>query len=239
MNARLPKDWITAPAIDRELKQYILLGYLQGVKQRFSSRKLFPQLQELSDRLDELAVLARSKEDMTADLSRDLAGFDQRTGRPVFTPMEEDVWLRVIDEVIAFAMPEMRRMIGAGRDLLEELVARVHFEPVGVIPLDAREGYLLLREGREARVYTYRLSLLVAPGETSSRHVLTTNYLTTCTITLAYRYEQIKSELVRQQRHLPNPATFAFESEWELPCTETYLPIAKQLVLEHIRRNAA
>lgn len=238
MNARLAKDWITAPALDRELKQYILLAYLQGVKDRFDERRLYPHLDDLRARTDELAALARSKEALAMELARELSGFDRGTGRACFVPLPDDEWLRVVDDVIAFSAPELRQMLATGRDLLDEIMARVHLEPIGVIPLDAREGYLMLREGREARVYAYSLSLVHVPVEGSVRRTLTTRYVTTFTITITRRYEQIKADLMRHERHLPNPAAFAFECAWDLPRVETCLPIARQLVLERIRGAA-
>lgn len=239
MNARLPKDWITAPAIDLELKQYILLAYLQGVKRRFDERKLYPHLDELRQRLEELASLARTKDDMSTGLMRDLNGFDPRSGRPTFAPLEEGAWLRIIDDVIAWSLPELRHMLGSGRELFDELAGQIHFEPVGVIPLNPREGYLLLREGNEARVYSYVVPLVQGAGEGVQYLNVTTHYITTCTITLSRHYEQIKADLLRQVPDMPNPATFAFETGRALPCIETYLPIAKQLVLDHIRRGIA
>ena len=88
-------------------------------------------------------------------------------------------------------------------------------------------------------MYAYSVPLLHGANEASQHHGVTTHYVGCYTITLSRRYEQIKADLVRGTRALPNPATFAFETDLELPRIETYLPLAKQLVLGHIRRSAA
>ena len=43
----LPRDWVCRPALDLELKQYLLLAYLQRVNARFAELKLYPYLDEL------------------------------------------------------------------------------------------------------------------------------------------------------------------------------------------------
>jgi hypothetical protein len=46
--------------------------------------------------------------------------------------------------------------------------------------------------------------------------------------------EQIKLELIRLNRKLPNPATLAVESESILPFHETLFPIAKREVVKFL-----
>ena len=38
---------------------------------------------------------------------------------------------------------------------------------------------------------------------------------------------------------MPNPATYAIESEWTVPLEETLLPIAKRRLLKFVERNVA
>jgi hypothetical protein len=63
--------------------------------------------------------------------------------------------------------------------------------------------------------------------------------MATFPIGLAHTYAQIKAGLVRTFRAQPNPATFAFETDIVLPHIETFMPLAKQLVYEHLERQAA
>ena len=60
----LSQDWAFRPALDVELKHYILLGYLQRVEARFAERKLYPHLHEVRTHLDELLRVKRSKSDL-------------------------------------------------------------------------------------------------------------------------------------------------------------------------------
>jgi hypothetical protein len=45
-------------------------------------------------------------------------------------------------------------------------------------------------------------------------------------------FENIKLDLVKRYKHLPNPATYLVESKYVLPLEETLLPIAKKKVVE-------
>jgi hypothetical protein len=42
-------------------------------------------------------------------------------------------------------------------------------------------------------------------------------------------FENIKLDLIRQFRHMPNPATYVIESELDIPLEETLLPLPEGL----------
>ena len=205
----LEQDWLLAPGFDLELKQYVLLGYLQRVEARFSERKLYPHLDELwahAKRLTQLQQHLQSTNEALGD-------------------------------VIDFALPELRVMLDEGRELRRSLSSRIHFSPVGLLPIHTHEGYLLLRQGREARVYEYRVPLFHGTAEGLQYQSVRTRYLDSYQVSLANTYEHIKSDLVRRVRQLPHPATFVFEAEIGLPHIETFMPLVKQLVHQELERS--
>jgi hypothetical protein len=148
----LPQDWVFRPAFDLELKHYTLLAYLQRVQRRFKERKLYPYLDEVEDHLKELLRMRDSKEELSRALSGDLLGFDPRTGFPIHAAIAQPEQLDVIDGVIDLALPGLRRTLNDGNDLREELMEKIRFGTVGVQPLRATEGWLMVRTGQEARV---------------------------------------------------------------------------------------
>ena len=234
----LPRDWIVAPAIDLELKQYVLLGYLQRVQERFREHKLYPYLHQLRDHLDELVELKRIKGELEAGTTRELLGVDPEGGVLQYAPLlAPEGPLAVINEVIGFALPELQSHWARGEALRRRLAERIHFSPVGLMPLDARDGYLFLRQGSEMRVYVYGTTLY--PDTADERHYrrMHTRYVTTCSVGLLSPYERVKAELVRYRPELPNPAVFCFESEVDLPRIETFMPLAKQLVYHYIQHE--
>lgn len=233
----LPRDWVSRPALDLELKQYLLLGYLQRVNARFAERKLYPYLDELHCHVEELRRLRETKDALARTLGGELLGFDALSGHAVHEPLNNDRWLAVVDEVIELAMPRLRQALHLGNQLRDEIAANIQFAPVGVLPLSRQEGWLLLRMGREARAYSYSLPLLRTPDADAGALHVRTRYVSTHSMGIGRGFEQIKMELIRDHRQLPNPSVFAFECEPGLPRIETYMPLAKQLAYEVIRAH--
>ena len=231
----LPKDWAYSPSFDLELKQYILLGYLQRVQVRFKERKLYPYLSDLYTQTEELLQLQRSKEALARDLHGPLLGFDPNTGKAKHAKPEDTEPLRVVDEVIGFALPKLQRILAAGHDLRQTITQHIHLAPVGVMPLYTAEGWLLLRGGSQAHVYTYTIPMVVGEQAAEDHRNVFTRYVATYPVSISSTYEGIKSGLIRNFPHMPNPATFAVESDVDAPRIETLLPLAKRLVLAHIK----
>ncbi len=234
----LPKGWAYSPTFDLELKQYVLLGYLQRVKARFGEQKLYPHLTDVRREVDELLDLQRTKEDLTRSLRGDAIGFDPASGRVIRAIPEGPAPLQVIDDVIEFAIPHLQRVLDAGSELRREIAQHLHFSPVGLEPLYVSEGWLFLRLGREARVYAYSMPFVVERDEHRSHQNIFTRYVSTYTVGLANTFEHIKSELIRTHPHLPNPSTYAVETDMSLPRIETLMPLAKHLVHAHVMARA-
>jgi len=230
----LPSDWVLRPAIDLELKQYTLLAYLQRVQQRFSETKLYPHLDELEVHHSELLRIQRSKGSLSANIHGDLVGFDPATGQAIHAPAPQPDVLDVIDDVIEFALPGLRRMIANGSELRQELTALIRFEPLGVQPLKPTEGWLFLGSGRETRVYRYAMPLLREHQEQHQYRSVVTRYHGTYPRSISHTYEHVRATLIGTRPDLPVPATFVFDSTSSIPYIETFMPLAKQLVYEHI-----
>jgi hypothetical protein len=219
----LGSDWVVAPALDLELKQYILLAYVQRVRKRFAERKLFPYLSDVATQLDDLLRLQREKEALAQGFG-ELVGFDPRTGSPVRETPPDPAPIAVVDEVIRFAVPGLEKLRAQGLELQHELSERLRLEPVGVQPLNTMEGWILLRSGSSARAYAYSIPLVAHTTGPRMRTCFVASY----TMGLHCTYEAIKSDLVRTHAWMPNPAVFAAEFDEELPWMETALPLVKQ-----------
>jgi hypothetical protein len=47
-------------------------------------------------------------------------------------------------------------------------------------------------------------------------------------------YENIKSELIRNRKDLPNPAVYSIETDLKYPVEETLLPVAKRRLVKFL-----
>ncbi|MBL7953145.1 MAG: hypothetical protein JNM62_15660 [Flavobacteriales bacterium] len=234
----LPQDWAYSPSIDLELKQYTLLGYLQRVERRFGERKLYPHLEQIRTHVTDLLHLQRRKEDLALSFGGPLVGFDPSTGNTIRARPQEPTVLNVIDEIIRFAVPGLQRMHELGIDLRSEMLRHLRSFHIGVQPLHVTEGWLLLRSGHEARVYAYSIPIVQDKSTASCHRNVLTRYHGTYSLSLSTTFDHVKADLVRLYPAMPNPATFAVETDMELPCIETYMPLAKRLVHAHVMAQA-
>ena len=225
---------IMAPVLDAELEEYLLLAYLQRVEARIRERKLYPWLYEVGKRAMQLAELRRRVSELGSSLSGELVGID--LSRMLILRSKPDQGS--LPEVLASvdrALPELLSALERGNGLSEEYRSAIVCEPVGLLPIGAQEGWLLLRQGKEALAYAYEIPRVHGsdPAHTNVR----TRYCSTFTVGLGNGYWQIKADLVRTG-HLPNPAVFAFESSMDLPRIETFLPLAKRMAYDWSKGTA-
>lgn len=224
---------VVAPELDEEADRYRLLAFRRNVLAQYASHRIYPHLERLAASVANLQQLLEGLATIR-QATGELQGFDLAALRLVHSHAPEPDAIRRLRERMDRALPLLQDLQRTGDELHAELSAGIHVEPVGILPLYTAEGYLLLRQADQAVVYSY--ALLLTGDTTTTHHRLRTRYVTSCTIDLAHTYDGIKAELVRCYRNLPNPATFAVESDRPLPRLETLMPLAKMQVLGLIRR---
>jgi len=225
-------DQLVAIPLDEELDNYRLLAYVQRVQQRYRENKLYPHLDDLRVRLDQLANWCERRTALAKAFPRSIKGFDLGRGALMRSEIQDDRIMDMIDSMIANALPGLGRALEQGAELREILASRIHFEPIGVLPLRTTEGYLLLRQGATARAYSYSLSVPARFIERAVHLDVRTRFIADYTIGLSCTFEHIKADLVRKHADLPEPSVFAFTSAVSLPAIETFVPLAKRVVYE-------
>jgi hypothetical protein len=101
-----------------------------------------------------------------------------------------------------------------------------------------KEGYLFVTQPpeKETNVYRYQVSIFEQSHE--QLRSLNTEFIERIPTTITNTYENIKLELVRRYREMPNPATYLILSKMKFPFTETLMPVAKRLFVKHISSAA-
>jgi hypothetical protein len=225
---------LLAMPLDEELDRYRWLAYLQRVNERYRERKLYPCLDELRTRFEQLTRLCQGMDRIDQAIPGRITGVDLARKELIRAPRRGNVRLQAVDRLIANALPDLSDALDRGAELRERLTAHIHMEPVGILPLHTTEGYFLLRHGSWIRVYSY---LRTVPGYFMDRscHLdVRTRFVTDYAQSCGWNFEQIKLDLVRNFTAMPNPAVYAFTAEVSLPSIETFVPLAKQLVYETI-----
>ncbi|EAZ79895.1 hypothetical protein [Algoriphagus machipongonensis] len=236
----LPKNWIAEGLIDFEYKKYQLLSYLQSTDQQFDASKLYPVLGELIDHHRNLDDLKKGKSNLKNLFPKALTGIDFEKGKLNYAAKEpEGDLMQEIANITDFALPMLANQIQKGKEIYQYVETQIAFEPVGIMPIYTKEGFLLLSKeySNEILAFRYQSNLLQMAGERfrSIRMWLVGVFQKTIINTL----EKIKLQLIKDIQELPNPATWRLHCHHDFPLEETLLPVSKRLLLQHVSNSDA
>lgn len=231
----LSKNWITEKYVDFEYKKYVLLGYLQHVSKNFDEVILYPHLNELIMHYKNVVELRENKKTLYDNFTGRLLGADMKDFKLLYEKiLHDDDLMQELETIINFSIPHFEKHMQEGKKIYDFIESQINLMPVGIIPLRAIEGYLFLRNGKhkETRVYNYQITIFEASDE-RYRGIHTT-YIASYEKNLSNTYESIKRDVISYNKHLPNPATYLFETDLELPVEPTFLPIAKRMLVKYV-----
>lgn len=228
----LPADWLTHGLLDAEYQKYVILAYLQAVQQNFAADKLCPDLPDLRQRYTESQQFLNNKGTLSAAFPKKISRVNPGPPpRIEYQAEQSDTgYLADVDDILSFVLPRFGKLLGQGQQQWADIAGSLALEPVGLQPLRPDEGYLFLHVSNqtETRIYQFTLTLY-ADHEPGGRWVKV-QFVETTRRSLANTFENMKLALLRRNPHLPNPATFALETQRNYPVEETLLPIAKGLL---------
>lgn len=217
------KDWLASKWVDFEYKKYILLSYLQQVKAKYDARKVYPYLLMLRNQQEDLRLITTALQSQKPNALQVLLFGEE----PDTDQFEMDNLMKIAE----FALPKITAYLEEGESLEEFVMRNIEFRPVGVLPFDKSEGYLIFRNPGLARIYRYQLGR-ITPGSDNEIYStqLKTWFLHTCNTHTYTTTADIKYELIKTQKDLPNPATFSVECNFEFPFPETLVPVGRKLL---------
>lgn len=231
----LSHTWFAEGYIDFEQKKYTLLAYLQEIHKHFDEQKLYPQLGDVILHYNNLIAFKQNKEHLQQHFPKKLTQPDILKLELLYqTIIDDDNLMKELEEIILYSINTMNSTIQNGTEIYEYVEEKLLIFPVGLLPLETKEGYFFLRDGtiKQIRVYQYRLSFFEKQDE--KYRSIKTEFVAQWERNLINTYEQIKSELIRYRTHLPNPAVYGIESELNFPVEETLLPIAKRSLVKYL-----
>jgi hypothetical protein len=232
---KLSENWITENHIDFEYKRYVLLAYLQHVSERFDETRLYPALSELVSHYRNVKALKENKQAMFDSFPEKLSQADLTNFKLVYEKLtEDDKLMQELESIIEFSLPQFEKYLKEGKKIYDFIESKINIFPVGIVPLHAEAGYLLLRNGGKAAtmVYEYQVTIFDQPNERFRAIYL--QFVSSFEKTLGNTYENIKHDLIRFNKNLPNPATYVIETDLVLPVDDTLLPLAKRTLVKYI-----
>jgi hypothetical protein len=232
---RLSQNWLTEGLIDFEYKKYILLAYLQNVRENFSEKKLYPFLSDLLFHYRNLQSLRENKKLLYENFPKKITRADFEKLNLVYEEIiNDDKIMQEIEDIISYSMPLLLEHVAEGKDLYDNIEDKMSISPVGLTPLDQQAGYVFLyiQDQPETHIFEYQVTIFERADEKYKGVHMT--FKENATRSLVNTFEAIKLDLIRRYRNLPNPATFLVDSRYRLPVEETLLPIAKRMLIRHI-----
>lgn len=236
----LSQNWFTEGLIDFEFKKYILLAYLQDINQYFHKNKLYPQLSELIFHYNNLLLFRDNKETLQNNFPERLTDADFNKLKLSYEKIiGNDAIMQEIENIINYSISEMSESLKEGREIYEFVEEQLSISPVGLIPLFPMEGYLFIRDGKNADTKVYEYQITIFESQAEKFRGIHTRFLCSYQKNFINTFESIKIDLLRNNPKLPNPAVYAAETELTFPINETLLPIAKRSLVKYIATNTA
>jgi hypothetical protein len=235
----LSETWFAEGRIDFELKKYTLLAYLHEVTAFFNENKLYPQLADIIFHYNNIVAFRENKKYLQEHFPKKLTGIQMEKLQILYEQMiEDDELMKELEDIIHYSASRIKSTIHNGTEIYEFVEDKINISPVGLIPLDTKEGYFFLSSGniKSTMVYHYRLSFFEKHDE--KYRSIKTAFIDNWVRSFSSTYEHIKAELIKQRRELPNPAVYSIETELAFPIDETLLPIAKRSLVKFISEAA-
>jgi hypothetical protein len=231
----LSETWFAEGYIDFELKKYTLLAYLQEVGKYFNQNKLYPQLADVIFHYNNLVAFRENKKYLQENFPKQLTDVNLQKLQVVYERMiEDDELMKELEDIIHYAASKIKGTIANGAEIYEFVEANLTIAPVGLIPLDTNEGYLLITDRKYNNTVAYEYRLTIFEKSDEKYRGLRTDFVHKWLRSVSNSPENIKAELIRNRKHLPNPAVYNIETDLAYPLEETLLPIAKRSFVKFI-----
>lgn len=233
----LGKNWLTEKHIDFEYKQYLLLAYLKEVSRHFLLTELYPWLAELIEHYKNVVAVRENKENIKKYFPQRLSGINKKGELTYESVVNDDTLMQEVENIIEYAIPQFRHHVEEGRTIYDIVEEHLHISPVGIIPLNSSYGYALLKGGETASTNVYEYQLTFFESAMEKFKAVHTHFVKTFTKNISNTFQSIKDDLMRENKQLPNPAVYAIETEMALPLQETFLPVAKRMLVRYISQR--
>ncbi len=231
----LSKNWLTERHIDFEYKKFVLLAYFQDIKKCFNAVRLYPWLADLIGHYRNLISIRRNKKNLENNFPQQLSGINLATKEITYDGLiKNDDLMMELEAIIEFAMPQFEKHLEEGKTIYDLIEEKMSIQPIGIIPINQECGYMLLKSGHLADTYIYEFQISFFETSTERYKAIHTHFVKSVKYTISHTFPSIKSDLLHENRLLPNPAVYSIECEMTLPMEETFLPIAKRMLVKHL-----
>ena len=236
---RLDENWLTNGLIDFEYKKYILLSYLKTVRENFNDKKLFPYMSDLIFHYRNLQLFKEKKEIIVKGFPKEISEADFKNLKIYYKKLiEDDEIMEELNSIIEYSTSRMKFSLDEGKEVYESFEKSIQIIPIGLVPLNFSEGYVFITELKHSFYQVYRYMITVFENSMDKYRAINFQHIGTFKKMISETYESVKRNLIREHKELPNPATYLIQSTVEIPFEESYLPIAKRMLMKYVNSAA-
>ena len=236
---RLKEYWYSDGWIDYEYKKYTLLAYLQQADVFFKQSKIYPVLSELIKHYNHLNHYKSKKHKLENKLNKEIESIDLKKVKIIFKQQHfSDKFIHEIMKIVDFAQAEIKKSIEHGEEIYQHINSKMIFDTVGLIPFYNKEGYLIISRDNDNDLKIYRYQYSYIQQENDLYHNLKTNEVQLKFNILSNSLSNVKLQLIKRFKDLPNPATYSLHSHLNISYKHSILPIAKRCLIKEIASAA-
>jgi hypothetical protein len=232
-------DLFAGAAYDVERTQYQVLGGLQRARKAFARNRVYPHLSRLVKLYQGLqTILDRSSSFRNARTGEIKSiNLEDRTIQYEWPEFDQDQ-MATIEELIRWAIPHIQETIEEGRAVYEFVEDSLELEEVGIVPSYVQEGYMLVPDRSSDQLHVLRYSLSIFTDADERYRSLKTVHCKSIEQKGVDRPpSSIKLTLVEERDDLPNPATYYFNTDVDVPYEPTMLPVVKRMLMRHLHEH--
>ncbi|MDX1591165.1 MAG: hypothetical protein R3283_04325 [Balneolaceae bacterium] len=221
---------------DLEKRQYLILAELRKISTRFQYYKIYPELSRLVELHKMLTDIINRLQDLRNKFPKRIGKIDwvNRTieHEVVFVDGTD---LIAVQDLINWALPRIEQVIQEGAAIHEFVEKELSVEQVGILPNYRDEGYFFLPDNKNSLLNLFRFEVSIFQSADDKYRSLKTIHIKSLEQKGAHLSPgSIKLDLIREVKEMPNPATYAFNTELDFSFSHTIFPVAKRKLMQTI-----
>lgn len=221
---------------DIEARQYRILAGLKRYREHFRINEIYPYLSHLVELYRTLDDIQARLQDLRGEFPKKIINIDlvnrEIKQEAVFSDGAD---LSNVEDLIEWSLPQMENVIHEGTVIHDYVEEELLVEHVGIVPNYREEGYFFVPDRSSNRLKLFQFEVSIFKSAEDRYRSLKTDFVKSIAIGgVALSPNSIKLELIREQKKMPNPATYYVETRLDFPFRETILPVTKRKLMQTI-----
>src|SRR5699024_4272439 len=125
------------------------------------------------------------------------------------------------------------------RTIYEYVNEELNLEEVGIVLDYTDEGYVFVPDNESSALLVCQYEVSIFESASDTYRSLRTTFLKAMTQDVAHQSPNAnKLDLINENKQLPNPATYAFDTKLAFPFRETIFPVTKRKLMQQLHAES-